>query len=42
MLWNIVVGKAAVGSVNTLDEEIINILTSQAELTIANTKIKRL
>ena len=37
---NIVVGKAAIGPANALDEEIINILTPQAELIIANTKIK--
>ena len=42
MLWNIVVGKAAIGLVNTLDKETINILTPWAELTIANTEIKRL
>jgi hypothetical protein len=42
MLWNIVVGKVAIGPVNTSDEEIINVLTPQAELTIANTEIKRL
>ena len=40
MLWNIVAGKAAIGPANTLDKEIINILTPQAELTAANTKIK--
>ena len=39
---NTVVGKAAAGPVNALDEEIINILTPQTELAIANTKIKRL
>ena len=39
---NIVVGKVAVGPVNALDEEIINILTPQAELIAANAKIKRL
>ena len=39
---NIVVGKAAIGPANALDEEIINILTPQAELAIANAKIKRL
>ena len=39
---NIVVGKVAIGPINALDKEIINILTPQAELTIANTKIKRL
>jgi len=27
MLWNIAAGKAAAGPVNTLDEEIINVLT---------------
>ena len=39
---NIVVGKVAVGPINALDEEIINILTPQTELATANTKIKRL
>ena len=39
---NIVVGKAAIGPANALDEEIINILTPQAELIVANTEIKRL
>jgi hypothetical protein len=39
---NIVVGKAAVGPANVSDKEIINVLTPQAELAIANTKIKRL
>ena len=39
---NIVVGKAAIGPANALDKEIINILTPQVELVIANTKIKRL
>ena len=42
MLRNIAVGKAAAGPINALDEEIINILTPQAELITANTKIKRL
>ena len=37
---NIVVGKAAIGPANALDKEIINILTLQAELAAANTKIK--
>ena len=35
-------GKAAVGPLNTLDKEIINVLTPQAELAAANTEIKRL
>ena len=39
---NIDIGKAAIGPVNALDEEIINILTPQADLIAANTKIKRL
>ena len=39
---NIVVGKATVGPANALDEEIINILTPQAELAAANAEIKRL
>ena len=42
MLQNIVIGKAAIGPINALDEEIINILTPQTELIVANTKIKRL
>ena len=42
MLQNIVVGKVAIGPINALDKEIINILTPQAELIVANTKIKRL
>jgi len=36
------VGKAAAGPLNTSDEEIINVLTPQAELTAANAKIKQL
>ena len=39
---NIAAGKAAAGPVNASDEETINVLTPQAELTAANTKIKRL
>jgi len=39
---NTAVGKAAVGPANASDEEIINILTPQAELAAANTEIKRL
>ena len=42
MLRNIVVGKAAAGPANALDEETINILTPQLELAIANAEIKRL
>ena len=42
MLRNTAVGKAAVGPANASDEEIINVSTPQAELTIANTEIKRL
>ena len=40
MPQNTVVGKAAVGPLNTSDKEIINILTPQAELIAANAKIK--
>ena len=39
---NTVVGKAATGPVNASDEEIINVLTPQTKLAVANTKIKRL
>ena len=39
---NTVVGKAATGPANALDEETINISTPQADLVAANTKIKRL
>ena len=39
---NIVADKVAVGPANALDEEIINVLTPQAELIIANAEIKRL
>ena len=39
---NIVAGKAAIGPANALDKEIINILTPQADLKAANTKIKQL
>ena len=42
MLRNTAVGKVTVGPANALDEEIINVLTPQAELTAANTEIKRL
>ena len=42
MPQNIAVGKAAIGPANALDKEIINILTPQTELAIANTEIKRL
>jgi hypothetical protein len=42
MLRNIAAGKAAAGPLNTSDEEIINILTPQAELIAANAEIKRL
>ena len=42
MLRNIVAGKVAARPANALDKEIINILTPQIELTVANTKIKRL
>ena len=42
MPQNIVVGKAAIGPINASDKEIINVLTPQAELIIANAKIKRL
>ena len=37
---NIVVGKAAIGPVNALDKETINILTPQVDLIIANAEIK--
>ena len=40
MPQNIVVGKAAIGPINALDKETINILTPQAELIAANTEIK--
>ena len=40
MLRNIVVGKAAVGPLNTSNSEIVTVLTPQAELAAANTKIK--
>ena len=39
---NIVVGKAAIGPINALDKEIINILTPQLKLATANAEIKRL
>ena len=39
---DIAVGKVAIGSVNALDKETINILTPQIELVAANTEIKRL
>jgi hypothetical protein len=42
MLRNTAAGKAAVGPLNTLDKEIINVLTPQAELIAANAEIKRL
>jgi hypothetical protein len=42
MLRNTAAGKAAVEPANTLDEEIINILTPQAELAAANAEIERL
>ena len=42
MLRNTAVGKVAVGPVSASDEEIINILTPQAEFVVANTKIKQL
>jgi len=40
MPQTIAAGKAAAGPLNTLDEEIINISTPQAELVAANTEIK--
>ena len=40
MLRNIAASKAAVGPSNTSKNKIINILTPQAELVAANTKIK--
>ena len=39
---NIVAGKATAGPANALDEEIINVLTPQAELAAANAEIERL
>ena len=42
MPQNTVVGKAAIGPINASDKETINVLTPQAELTTANTKIKQL
>ena len=42
MPQTIAVGKAAVGPLNTLDKETINVLTPQAELTATNAEIKRL
>ena len=39
---NTVAGKAAVGPLNTLDSEIITVLTPQAELAEANAEIERL
>ena len=39
---NIAAGKVATGPTNASDEETINILTPQTELTVANTKIKQL
>ena len=39
---NILVAKAAIGPANALDKEIINVLTPQTKLAVANTKIKRL
>ena len=40
MLRNIVVGKAAVGFVNTSNSETIAVLTFQEEFVVANAKIK--
>ena len=40
MRYNTAVDKTAIGPINTLDKEIINISTSQAKLIIANIKIK--
>ena len=42
MLRNIAAGKAATGPLNTLDGEIIAVLTPKEELVAANAKIKRL
>ena len=39
---NTAASKAAVGPLNTSDDKIVNILNPQAELAVANTKIKRL
>jgi len=40
MPQTIVAGKVAAGPLNTLDKEIINVLTPQAELAATNTEIK--
>ena len=42
MPQNIAAGKAAARPINALDKEIINILTPQTELTVANAEIKQL
>ena len=39
---NTVASKAVVGPLNTLDNKTVNILNPQAELAVANTKIKQL
>ena len=40
MLKNIIVSKAAIGPLNTLNSKIIAVLTPREELIAANTKIK--
>ena len=40
MLRNTAASKAATGPLNTLDDEIVNVLNPQAELAAANAKIK--
>ena len=42
MLRNIAASKAAVGPLNTSDNKTVNVLNPQAELAVANTKIKQL
>ena len=40
MLRNIAASKAAAGPLNTSDNKIVNVLNPQAELAVANAKIK--
>ena len=40
MLRNTTAGKAAIGPLNTLDSEIITVLTPREELAAANAEIK--
>ena len=42
MLRNTAASKAAIGPLNTLDYEIVNVLNPQVKLIAANTKIKQL